>query len=143
MDTLENLDELEKLADLKEKGILTPQEFEEQKKRLITALQKASIRTKRNWPETIFMWAMYGYMLAFILLALWADTELFRHFRSVSCIALGFLIFPVLILWIIALCLRPFVIRARYFFYFLLLPMAVAAIGSIVDYFRIYMIVLQ
>ena len=132
---MDTLDELEKLADLKEKGILKPEEFDAQKKRLMSTLQKASVRIEQNRPETIFMWAMFGYISVFILLALWGNVEVFEHFRPISFIAFGFLIFPVFILWIIALCFRPFVIRARYFFYFLLLPMVVTAIDMIIGYF--------
>ena len=134
---MNRFDELEKLANLHKKKIITTAEFEEQKQQLLAIPEKSSSwmpRTKRNLPETIFMWAMWGIVLVFIAVAMGGSLETVMIFKTVFFVVIGFLLLPVSVLWIVALCLQPFVIRARYFAYFLLLPIVLALTGYLIDY---------
>lgn len=132
---MNKLADLEKLADFKKRGIITSEEFEEQKKRLLLANLKTpntqTVRTERNLAESIFLFSMGAVFILCILSAFGTSPE---TYSVIHFIIFGFL-FPVdVVLFIVALCLKPFVIRARYFAYFLLLTIVLAMIEAVIDY---------
>lgn len=134
---MSKMDDLEKLAALQKKGIITAEEFKEQKQQLLAASVGQTtrlVRTKRNMPETVFMSVMWAWVLVFILTGIFGGMETFGVLRAIFFFVMGFLFLPAVVLWIVALILRPFVIRARYFAYFLLLVFGLAFVGLVIDY---------
>lgn len=134
---MDKFEELEKLAALTEKGILTPEEFEEQKKRFLTASVEQTVpspRTRRNLPENIFLGVIWGILVLYILSLFGLFGEYIVDYRKIFFMTYGFLLMPDIVLFIVALNVRPFVIRARYFAYFFLLPIIVGMMGYVYDY---------